>query len=335
MKAAFISRHGGPEAVEFGELPDPAPRPGEVLVQVKAASMNRLDLYTRAGLRGAKPSDGAFPHVLGGDCAGVVARLGEDVTGLAVGDQVVVNPLLSLTPAPQMLGTSRQGSHAELAAVPASNAVRLPANVSFKQAAALPTVFLPAWSALIEHAQLRPDETALVISASSGVGSAAIQVVKGVAGANCIAATSSGPKARAARELGADYAVNYEAEDLAARVREVTYGQGVDVVLDPTGARLFDAAFASLRPGGRYAVCGVTSGYKAELHLGQLFSKRLRLFGVYMGPTSLLEEIVRAVSRGLVRPVIHKTLPLSEARTAHEEMERSQHFGKFVLTMEG
>ena len=335
MKAVFILRHGGPGAVEFGDLPDPAPGPGEVLLRVKAASMNRLDLYTRAGLRGAKASDGAFPHVLGGDCAGVVERLGEGAEGLAEGDRVVVNPLLSLKPAPQMLGTSRQGSHAELATVPAANAVRLPENVSFEQAAALPTVFLPAWSALIEHAQLRRDETALVISASSGVGTAAIQVAKGVAGARCIAATSSGPKARAARELGVDYAINYEAEDLAARVREITYGQGVDVVLDPTGARLFDAAFASMRPGGRYGVCGVTSGYKAGLHLGQLFSKRLRLFGVYMGPTSLLEEIVRAVSRGLIRPVVHKTLPLSEARAAHEEMERSEHFGKFVLTVEG
>ena len=334
MRAAFIARHGGPEAVEFGDLPEPAPGPSEVLVRVKAASMNRLDLYTRAGLRGAKASDGAFPHVLGGDCAGVVARLGEGAEGLAEGDRVVVNPLLSLTPTPQMLGTSRQGSHAEFVAVPAANAVRLPGNVSFEQAAALPTVFLPAWSALIEEARLRHDETALVISASSGVGTAAIQVAKGVAGARCIAATSSGPKARAARELGADYAVNYEAEDLAARVREITYGRGVDVVLDPTGARFFDAAFTSLRAGGRYGVCGVTSGYKAELHLGQMFSKRLRLFGVYMGPTSLLEEIVRAVSRGLIRPAIHKTLPLSKARAAHEEMERSEHFGKFVLTME-
>ena len=334
MKAAFIEAHGGPEAVRFGELPDPAPGPGEVLLRVKAASMNRLDLYTRAGLRGAQASGGAFPHVLGGDCAGVVERLGDGAEGLAEGDRVVVNPLLALTPAPQMLGTSRQGSHAELVAVPAANAVRLPANVSFEQAAALPTVFLPAWSALIEEARLQRNETALVLSASSGVGTAAIQVVKGVAGARCVAATGSGPKARAARELGADYAVNYEAEDLAARVREITHGQGVDVVLDPTGARLFDAAFASLRPGGRYGVCGVTSGYKAELHLGQLFSKRLRLFGVYMGPTGLLEEIVRAVSRGLVRPVIHKTLPLSEARAAHEQMERAEHFGKFVLTME-
>ena len=334
MKAAFIERHGGPEAVRFGELPDPAPTQGEILLRVKAASMNRLDLYTRAGLRGAQASDGAFPHVLGGDCAGVVERLGEGAEGVAEGDRVVVNPLLSLTPAPQMLGTSKQGSHAELVAVPAANAVRLPENVSFEQAAALPTVFLPAWAALIEEAQLQHDETALIISASSGVGTAAIQVVKGVAGARCVAATSTGPKARAARELGADYAINYEAEDLAARVREITYGQGVDVVLDPTGARLFDAAFASLRPGGRYGVCGVTSGYRAELHLGQLFSKRLRLFGVYMGPTKLLEQIVRAVSRGLVRPAVHKTLLLSDARAAHEEMERADHFGKFVLTVE-
>lgn len=333
MKAVYIQAHGDPSMLEYGDLPDPVPGPGEVLVRVRASALNRLDLYTRGGMRGTGAGAG-FPHVLGGDCAGDVAALGEGVTAPGVGERVVVNPFLGTNPTPRMLGTHRQGSNAELVVVPAENVLGLPKNVSYEQAAALPTVFLPSWAIVNEVGRLKAGETALVLSASSGVGTAAVQLIKQVVGATCIAATSTGAKARAARELGADFAINYEAEDLASRVKEITRGRGVDLVVDPTGARFFEAAYASLARGGRYGICGVTSGFEANLHLGQLFSKELHLFGVFMGSTQTLGEVVRAAGRGQVRSVVHRALPLKDARLAHEEMERSEHFGKFILNVD-
>ncbi len=334
MKALFIRQHGGPSVLEYGELPDPTPGPGEVLLRVHASALNRLDLYTREGSRGTRLDAGAFPRILGGDCAGEVVAVGEGLSEQTLGARVVVNPFLGADPLPRMLGTSAQGSNAELVAVPAANTVPIPSNLSFEQAAALPTVFLPAWGIINGEGALRPGETALVLSASSGVGTAAIQIIKNVVGATCIAATSTGAKARAARDLGADFAVNYEAEDLRSRLNEITHRRGVDLVVDPTGARFFEAAYSALARHGRYGVCGVTSGYEAQLHMGQLFSKELKLFGVFMGTTDTLREIVRAAGRGRVRSVIHRTYPLAEAREAHEEMDRSEHFGKFVLTVD-
>ena len=333
MKAVFIRSHGDPSVLEYGDLPEPSPGPGEVLVRVRAASLNRLDLYTRAGLRGSQVPDDEMPRILGGDGAGEVAALGDGVTALDVGQRVVINPLLTTDPAPRMLGTHLQGSYAELVAVPAPNALPIADSVTFEQAAALPTVFLPAWAIVVREGDLQASETAMVLSASSGVGTAAVQVVKRVAGATCIAVTSSADKVRRALDLGADHAISYETEDVAARVREITGDRGVDLVVDPTGALLFEAAYGSLARGGRYGVCGVTSGYRAQLHLGQLFTKQARLFGVFMGSNDELREIVQAAGEGRVSSVIHRTLELSEAAQAHEEMERAEHFGKFVLTV--
>ena len=333
MKAVFIREQGDPSVLEYGDMPDPVLGTGEVMVRVRAAALNRLDLYTRAGTRGTRLAAERFPHVLGGDCAGDIVETAEDVSTLQTGQRVVVNPLLAAAPQPRMLGTHQSGSYAELVAVPAANVVPIPEDLSYEQAAALPTVFLPTWAIIVREGRLQSHETALVLSASSGVGTAAIQIVKGVVGARCIATTSTGDKVRLARELGADHVINYSVEDVAKRVRELTQGRGVDLVVDGTGTQAFAAAYGSLGRGGRYGVCGVTSGYEASIHLGQLFSKELRMFGVFMGTTDELRRIVQAAVRGQVRSVIHQALPLQEARAAHEAMERSEHFGKLVLTV--
>jgi len=172
-----------------------------------------------------------------------------------------------------------------------------------------------------------------VLSASSGVGTAAIQIIKNVVGATCIAATGTAAKARATRELGADHVINYSREELAIRVMQITHGRGVDLVVDSVGSRFFEAAFGCLAIGGRYGVCGVTSGYTANLHLGRLFAREQRLFGVFMGPPEDMRRIVAAASRSAIRGVIHAAFPLEEARHAHELMERNEHFGKIVLTV--
>jgi len=302
-------------------------------VRVKASSINRLDLYTRAGIRGTKLPASAFPRILGGDCAGYIVELGPGVTGLALGQRVVVNPLLANDPQPRMLGTHEQGSQAEYVAVPAVNAIPIPDGLSYVQAALLPTVFLPTWSIVVREGRLQPHETAMVLSASSGVGTAAIQIVKGVVGARCIAVTSSPRKIAKAFELGADEAINYKTEDLAERVRDLTGGRGVDLIVDSTGAIFFEAAMASLARGGRFGICGVTSGYLSQIHLGMLFSKELKVFGVFMGTNAMLAEIVAAAGGGKLHGAVHRELTLDEVHDAHAEMERSEHFGKFVVSI--
>ena len=333
MKAVFIREHGEPSALEYGDLPDPVPGPDEVVVRVRASALNRLDLYTRAGTRGTKVAPEKMPRILGGDCAGEIAAIGEQVTGLSVGQRVVVNPQCGGENQHQMLGTHLQGSNAELVAIPAANALPIADSLSFEQAAALPTVYLPTWGIVIREGQLQANETAMVLSSSSGVGTAAIQLIKGVVGATCIAVTSTGEKVRKSMELGADYGINYNSDDIAQRVKDLTRGKGVDLVVDSTGAAFFEAAYASLARGGRYGVCGVTAGYQAQLHLGQLFSKQLKLFGTFMGSNDELEKIVEAAGEGRIGAAIHKTVPLEETAAAHEEMERSEHFGKFIIAV--
>jgi NADPH:quinone reductase-like Zn-dependent oxidoreductase len=186
---------------------------------------------------------------------------------------------------------------------------------------------------LLRRAALKPWETALIVSASSGVGTAAIQVAKKVVGARVIATTSSEEKARRARELGADEVVNYKTEDVAERVKALTGGRGVDVVVDHVGADAWPYATVALAAGGRYGICGVTSGYKVELQMGMMFLRHQTVFGVFMGRNGDLRQIVELAGRGVIKGIVHATYPLQEAHKAHEEMEKLDFFGKLVLTV--
>jgi NADPH:quinone reductase-like Zn-dependent oxidoreductase len=345
MKAVYIKEHGGPEVLTYGDLPEPVLGANEVKIRVRACAVNRVDIYTRMGVRGTRLSL-AEPHVLGGDVAGDVAAIGAEVTRVSVGDRVVVNPKLScsqcqycvageeeLCTAPGMLGSTAAGSYAEYVKAPAVNTVRLPDTVSYVEAASLPTVFVPSWNILIRRAALRPWETVLILSASSGVGTAAIQVAKNVVGARVIATTSTDEKARLARELGADEVINYTKEDVERRVKELTDNRGANVVLDHVGADFWPAASRALAPGGRYGICGVTTGYKVDLQMGMLFLRNQTVFGVFMGRKEDLRQIVELVARGTIRGVIHDTYPLADAARAHEVMESRGFFGKLVLTV--
>ncbi len=343
MKAVYIEAHGGPEALTYGERPEPEAQPGEVQVQVRAAALNRLDLYTRSGGRGLR-REFPPPLILGGDCAGDVTQVGAGVNGLKVGDRVVVNPRIScnqcpvcmsgrddLCPASRFMGSADDGSYAEFIAVPAVNVHPIADAVSYAEAAAVPTTFLPVWNMLVRRAQLKPWETALVLSASAGVGVAAIQVAKNVVGARVIATTSTAEKAAKARELGADAVINYQEEDIAEQVKALTDGVGVDLLVDHVGADFFNGAFNSLRPGGRYTICGATTGLRAELHLGLLFTRQLEIYGAFMGSKADMRQIVAMLNRGVIRPAIHQIFPLSEAAGAHRVMEEANFFGKLLL----
>ena len=344
MKAVYITEHGAPDALVYGELPEPAPGANDALIRVRACALNRLDAYTRAGARGTRLRFSGNPHVLGGDVAGDVVQIGGEVSQISPGDRVVVNPRITcrqcrfclageeeLCRDAGMLGSTISGGYAEYVSVPAANVVPIPDNLSYVQAASLPTVFLPCWTILIRKAQLRPWETLLIPSASSGVGTAGIQVAKNVIGARVIATTSSEDKARKARELGADEVINYTTEDIAERVSEITGGEGVEVVLDHVGADFYPAAIRSLAMGGRYGICGVTSGYRAELQMGLMFLRYHTVFGVFMGRKDDLRQIVDLAGRGVIRGVIHRAYPLQDAAEAHRDLEALNFFGKLVL----
>ena len=345
MKAIYISEHGGPDVLTLGDIQDPQPGPNDALIRVRACALNRLDLYTRAGDRGTRlPLD--EPHILGGDISGDVVEVGSEVTHLTVGQRVVANPRLTcrqcpacvsgqteLCVRPGMIGSTAKGGYAELAITPANNCIPLADDLSYEQAASLPTVFLPCWSILMRHAELKPWETVLVLSASSGVGTAGIQLAKNVVGARVITTTSSPEKAKKARTLGADEVINYRQESIAKRVKELTDGKGVNVVIDHVGAGFWPEASRSLGVGGRYGICGATTGLKVELQVGLLFLKHQKIFGVFMGRNSDLHHIVDLAGRGTIRGVIAETFPLEQAADAHRLMEETDFFGKIVLTV--
>ncbi|MSQ12105.1 MAG: alcohol dehydrogenase [Dehalococcoidia bacterium] len=345
MKAVYLQSQGGVEVLQYGDLPEPVIGPQEVKVRVRACALNRLDIFTRMGVRGTK-REFKQPFILGVDVAGDVAEVGSEVRNVKVGDRVVLNPVLAclqcwsclsgrqgLCERRGMLGASANGGYAEYVKAPAANALRIPEPLTYEQAAAMPTTFMPAWNMVVRRAQLKPWETILALSASSGVGSATVQIAKNVVGARVIATTSTEEKARKAKEIGADHVIVYTKEDIVERVMELTNKRGVDMVVDHVGAEFWEKASGSLAYGGRYGVCGVTTGYQVQFHMGLLFSKQLTFFGVMMGSMNDLREVVAAAGRGLIRPVIHQTFPLQQAQEAHKAMEERGYFGKLLLTV--
>lgn len=345
MKAVYITEHGGVEVLTYGDLPEPAVGVTDVKVRVRACSVNRVDAFTRAGIKGTRLRL-TEPHILGGDVAGDVVEVGEGVTRVRAGDRVVALPRITcgqcrfciagddeLCVRPSQLGTTLNGGYAEYVSLPAVNVVKLPDEMSYEEASALPTVFVPVWNMLIRQANLQSWETVLVLSASSGVGSAAIQVAKNVLGATVIATTSTQEKARKARDLGADEVIVYTEEDIAERAMEATDHHGVNVVVDHVGADFWKAAMASMAPGGRYGICGVTSGYRAELQMGLLFVRSQTVFGVYMGRKDDLRQIVDSASRGRIRGIVDRTFPLKNVADAHQVLEDRAFFGKLIITV--
>lgn len=340
MKATAIVAHGGVEGLRFMDLPDPQPGPGEAVLRVRACALNHLDIWLRLGIPAYRL---ALPHVPGSDVAGEVVAVGEGVTQVKVGDQVIVNPNLtcgecegcrrgedSLCDSFGIFGARCWGGYAEYAKAPARNLLPMPTNLTFEEAAAFPLTFLTAWHMLIGRAGLRAGERVLVVGAGSGVGVAAVQIAK-LAGAFVIATAGSEEKCQKAKALGADAILNHSREDLAKRVQELTDGRGVDVVFEHVGPAVFEACLRALAKGGRLVTCGATTGPTVSLELRFLFGRQLSLLGSMMGRTSELLTIVRLVAEGRLRPVVDRTFPLAEAARAQEVLESRNFFGKLVL----
>ena len=340
MKAVIFSQHGGPEVLKYTEGPDPQIKANEVLVEVRACALNHLDVWVRAGLPGIKIP---LPHILGDDVAGVVRDAGELVTWTKPGDEVMVQPGVScghcveclagrdnMCDEYDMIGYRRDGGYAELLSVPGVNLIPKPGNLSWPEAAALPLVTLTAWHMLVTQARVQPGEAVLVHAAGSGVGSLGIQIAK-LRGARVIATASSDEKLTKARELGADETVNYTRDDWPKEVKKLTNGRGVDVVFEHTGAATWPGSIVSLKKGGRLVTCGATSGYDARTDLRQVFYRHLTILGSMMGSKAELLSAMNFIGTGQIRAVVDRTLPLAEARKAHELMEDRAQFGKLVL----
>ena len=340
LKAAAFDRFGGPEVLEYRDLPDPACGPDEAVVQVKACGINHLDLWVRSGALGIEI---AMPHVLGNDVVGVIAEVGAAVRHVRPGDRVLVHPTLScgtcsacaagndnLCRIHDVLGRARNGGYAERVAVPGANCLPYPTSLSWEEAAAVPLVFVTAWHMLATRARVRPGEDVLVIGASSGVGSAAVQVAR-VLGARVIATVGSDEKVERARGLGADAVIQHAREDVAARARELTGKKGVEVAFEHVGGAVLESAVGALARDGRLVTCGATAGHRASLDLNVLFGKHLSVMGSWMGTRAEMMDVIRLFEQGRLRPVIDSVLPLAAARAAHERIESRAHFGKLVL----
>ena len=340
MKATIFRQHGGPEVLEYTDVPDPSIRANEVLLEVKASALNHLDIFVRNGLPGIEIP---LPHILGNDIAGIVKEVGELVTWAKPGDEVMVQPGVScghceaclsgqdnLCREYDILGYRRNGGYAELVAVPGANLIPKPSELSWAEAAALPLVTVTAWHMLVTRANVQPGEDVLVHAAGSGVGSIAIQIAK-LRGARVITTASTDEKLTKARELGADETINYSRDDWPKEVKRLTGRRGVDVVVEHTGAATWPGSISALKNNGRLVTCGATSGYDARTDLRQVFYRHLMLLGSFMGSKAELLEAMKFVGQGKIRAVVDRVLPLSEARQAHELMESRGQFGKIVL----
>ncbi len=338
MKAVRLHEFGSPEVLKYEDVPDPELRKDQVLIRVKACAMNHLDLWCRKGLPGVK-----LPHILGSDVSGDVAAVGDYITGLHVGQRVLLAPMMfcnhcpacvsgrqNFCPRYTVLGYLNDGGNCELLAVPQVNVIPIPDDLIYNDAAAVPLVFLTAWHMLVGRAQIQAGQSLLVLGASSGVGSAAIQIGK-LLGATVIATAGSPLKLEKAHELGADYTINHYEQKISDEVKKITAREGVDIVLEHVGAATWEQSMKSLKPGGTIVTCGATTGTEAKFDIRFLFARQLSFLGSYMGSMGELYEVLKHVFSGRLKPVVDSSFPLREARAAHERMEKSQMFGKIVL----
>jgi zinc-binding alcohol dehydrogenase/oxidoreductase len=322
MKAIRIHEDGGPEVLRYEDAPDPEPGPDDVLISLRAASLNRLDLWVRKGLPSVPK-----PRILGADGAGVVVA-GE---GFSPGQRVVINPGIEHGDGRiHVVGEHSDGTHAELIAVPRAQVYPIPDDLSFEEAAAFPLVFETAYRMLVTRAAVREGESVLIWGIGSGVATAGLAIAHAL-GARTIVTSSSDEKLARARELGADETVNHASEDVKARVRELTGGRGVEIVFEHVGEATWRTSLDVAGQDGRIVVCGATTGPNPPAALHRVWWKQLNILGSTMGTKQDFEGAYELVTSGRARPAVDRVFPLAEARAAHEHLEAGRQFGKVVL----
>jgi NADPH:quinone reductase-like Zn-dependent oxidoreductase len=317
VKAIRIHEDGGPEVLRYEDVPDPVPGDGEVLVELRAASLNHLDVWIRKGMPSVPK-----PRILGADGAGVIAGTDE---------RVVINPGILRDGKMHILGETTDGTHAELVAVPRDFVHPIPGDLSFEEAAAFPLVFETAYRMLVTRARLQEGEWVLIWGIGGGVATAALSLAKAL-GAHAIVTSSSDAKLERARELGADVVVNHATGDVVAAVKDAT-GGGAHVIVDDVGEATWKRTLDAARPEGRIVVCGATTGPNPPAALHRVWWKQLSILGSTMGTPDDFRGAYDLIAAGKARPVVDAVFPLAEARAAHDRLEAGEQLGKIVFAI--
>ena len=327
MKAIRIHEDGGPEVLRYEDVPDPEPASGEVLVSMRAASLNHLDVWVRRGLPSVPK-----PRILGADGAGVVAGLGAGVEGFALGDRVVVNPGIPHDGRITVIGEHTDGTCCELKSIAASQLYPLDDGLTFVEGAAFPLTFETAFRMLVTKAAIREGEWVLIWGIGGGVALAAFEISRAL-GARTIVTSSSSEKLEKAHALGADVVVSHADGDVVQAVKDATGGRGVDIVVESVGEATWERSLAAAGNEARIVVCGATSGHSPPARLYRLWWKQLVIYGSTMGMPADFEGAYELIRSGRARIHVDSTLPLAEAAEAHERLESGAQFGKIVLTI--
>jgi NADPH2:quinone reductase len=341
MKAAVIREHGDLDRLRFEDVSEPNFTEDGVILKVYSAGLNHLDIWVRRGRPGLEIK---IPHILGSDAAGVVTAVGANVTGINIGDEVILNPGLSCGLCEYcnngeqsqclsfgIIGMTRQGTFAEQVAVPARNVFPKPSHLNFDEAGTFVLSYLTAWRMLMTRAQLKAGQTVLIHGIGGGVAICALQLAK-LTGAEVIVTSSSDEKLARTGKLGADHTINYVAvDDVAQCVRDITSGRGVDIIIDTVGAATWPIDFSAIRRGGKIVLCGVTSGQQAPTNLQMLYWNQLTILGSTMGSDEDFHQMLKAVTVAKLRPVIDSVIPLVDVKEAMGKMEAAKQFGKIVL----
>jgi len=342
MKAVFFTAHGDNSVLQYGELPEPEPGPGEVRLELRATSLNRLDIFVRDGIPGVP-----LPMIPGGDGSGIVDRIGPGVSGITPGDRVLIQPGLwcgacefclageqSLCVTYRILGEHVPGTFAEKVVVPARNVFAIPRGLSFAEAAAFPLAYQTAWRMVVGRAAVRPGETVLIHGAGGGVAGAALEVAR-LAGGRVIATTSGQEKLGRMRDAGAELVIDYRAEDVLAVVRRHTARRGVDVIVDTVGEATWMTSLKAAARGGRIVTCGATSGPNPKEEIRLIFWKQISILGSTMSSDREFRTLLAAVAEGRLRPRVDRVFPLSEAPAAYAYLEEGRQHGKIILVPDG
>ena len=341
MKAVFINEHGGTDKLVYGDRPDPEVGPGEIMLRVGGSALNHLDLNLREG----RTYNGPLPRIMGCDIAGEVVAVSPAAhTDLQIGDRVILNNRVTCNQCQhcamgndqwcanqKRLGVDLDGGHADYITAPAVNAHVIPDDMDFTEAASLPIAAHTAWHCLVTQAQIKPWDDVLVQAAGSGVGSMGIQIAK-MMGARVITTAGSQWKLDTAREWGADEVINYrETPRFSERIKELTDGQGVDLVFDCVGADVWEQNLLSLKNGGRLVITGVTSGARADLNLSLLQGKPLHLMGSGGRSNRTFADFMKVVRNGSLRGIPGRVFPLFDVGSAHQAMQDRDFYGKIVI----
>lgn len=343
MKAVYFEEHGGLDVLRYGDVPDPEPGPGEVVLRIRAAALNFNDIWARKGLPRV---DLPMPHVSGTDAAGVVEALGPGVSSVRVGDEVLTYPVRSCRTCAACLAGEEvfckgmriwgfqtgpyDGSYAQYAKVQEQQVAPKPAHLSWPEAAATSTSLLSVWRMLVTRARTKPGEKVLVWGASGGTGSFALQLLR-VLGAYAIAVTSSAAKAAYCREQGADAVIHSGEQDVLEEVRRLTDGRGVDLVFDHVGETVWPISIECLRWGGRLVICGATEGFQPKIDLRYLWNKQLSYLGSHIGTHREWIDCLKLVEQGRIRPPVSEVYPLERLVDAQRAMEERRIMGKLAV----